>query len=249
MKKYELEICVDSVESALAARKGGATRLELCSNLVIGGTTPSPLLFQEIRKYTDIRIHVLIRPRFGDFCYNAYEKSQILGEVEQFRKLGAEGIVIGALNTDGTIDTAYMKELIQAAGSMHVTMHRAFDMCMDLPAALEALKQLGIATILTSGGANNCIDGMATLRTLHERAENQIDIMAGAGVSAENVKLLHDSTGICSYHMSGKKMTDSPMLYRNSSVNMGLPGINEYQIIQTDYSNVKAAAEILRSIP
>ena len=138
MKDYILETCVDSVESAMAASEGGADRLELCSNLIIGGTTPSPWLFEEIRKRSDIRIHALIRPRFGDFCYTEAEFSMIRNAVKDFRKMGAEGVVIGILKPDGTLNMEQMKELMDAAGDMSVTLHRAFDVCAD---PIEAMEQ------------------------------------------------------------------------------------------------------------
>ena len=131
MKDYILETCVDSVESAMAAAEGGADRLELCSNLIIGGTTPGPWLFEEIRKRSDIRIHALIRPRFGDFCYTDAEFSMIRNAVKDFRKMGAEGVVVGILKPDGTLNMEQMKELMDAAGDMSVTLHRAFDVCAD----------------------------------------------------------------------------------------------------------------------
>ena len=137
MDGFILESCVDSVESALAAANGGATRLELCSNLVIGGTTPSPWLFEEIRKYTDIRIHALIRPRFGDFCYTDPEFSIIRQAVKDFNKMGAEGVVFGILKPDGTLNLEQMKELMEAAEGMSVTLHRAFDVCVDPYEAME----------------------------------------------------------------------------------------------------------------
>ena len=151
MKEYILEACVDSVESAMAAVEGGADRLELCGNLIIGGTTPGPWLFDEIRKRSDIRIHALIRPRFGDFCYTDAEFSMIKHAVEDFRKMGAEGVVFGVLKPDGTLNMEQMKELMEAAGDMSVTLHRAFDVCVDPIETMEQAISLGINTILTSG--------------------------------------------------------------------------------------------------
>ena len=131
MNDYILEVCVDSAESALAAAKGGASRLELCQNLVIGGTTPSPKLFEVIRRQTTIPIHALIRPRFGDFCYTPYELEEIREEVAMYRELGAEGVVVGVLKEDGTMNMAAMEQLMEAADGMSVTLHRAFDVCRD----------------------------------------------------------------------------------------------------------------------
>ena len=133
----------DSVESALAAVKGGANRLELCSNLVIGGTTPSQWLYEEIRKESDIRIHALIRPRFGDFCYTDHEFEIIRNEVRMSRKLGAEGVVIGILCPDGTLNMEEMEKLMEDAGDMSVTLHRAFDVCRNPYETFEQAKRLG----------------------------------------------------------------------------------------------------------
>ena len=159
MTDFILEACVDSVESALAAARGGASRLELCGSLVIGGTTPNPWLFQEIRKHTDIRIHVLIRPRFGDFCYTNEEFVLIREAVKEFRKLGAEGVVIGCLKPDGTMNMEQMKILMEEAEGMSVTLHRAFDVCADPYETMEQAISLGIDTILTSGQKNVCTLG------------------------------------------------------------------------------------------
>ena len=166
MKDFVLEACVDSVESALAAVKGGANRLELCSNLVIGGTTPSQWLYEEIRKESDIRIHALIRPRFGDFCYTDHEFEIIRNEVRMFRKLGAEGVVIGILRPDGTLNMEEMEKLMEDAGDMSVTLHRAFDVCRNPYETFEQAKRLGISTILTSGQKNSCVAGKELLREL-----------------------------------------------------------------------------------
>ena len=143
MNDYILEVCVDSAESALAAAKGGASRLELCQNLVIGGTTPGSKLFEVIRRQTTIPIHALIRPRFGDFCYTPYELEEIREEVAMYRELGAEGVVIGVLKEDGTMNMTAMEQLMEAADGMSVTLHRAFDVCRDPFAALEQLIELG----------------------------------------------------------------------------------------------------------
>lgn len=171
MSSYLLECCVDSVESALIAEKGGADRLELCSNLIIGGTTPTLSLFRRIRMLSDIRIHALIRPRFGDFLYSGEEFQVIAEEVRQFRQAGAEGVVIGCLTPAGSLHMEYMKQLMEAADGMSVTLHRAFDMCRDPFEALEQSRELGIDTILTSGQAPSCLEGIALLQELQEKRE------------------------------------------------------------------------------
>ncbi len=246
--KHILEVCVDSVESALAAAGGGADRIELCSNLIIGGTTPSEALLKEVRKVTDIPIRVLIRPRFGDFCYTKYEFSIIKEEVKMFRKLGADGIVIGILKPDGNLDINRIKILIKEAGGMAVTLHRAFDVCKNPYETLERVKYLGIDTILTSGQKNHCIDGKELLKDLVEQAGDKIEIMIGGGVNAEAISQLAPYTGARAFHMSGKKEMESAMVYRNKEVSMGLPVMSEYTIWRADEEKIREACFVLDKV-
>ena len=150
MENYILECCVDSVESAIEAEKGGANRIELCSALVIGGLSPSKALFEKVKEQVNIKIHVLLRPRFGDFCYTDFEHEIIKKEIKMFKELGADGVVIGTLKSDGSLNLGQMKELVEEADGMSITLHRAFDMCADPFRTLEEVKELGIHTILTS---------------------------------------------------------------------------------------------------
>lgn len=248
MKNFKLEACVDSVESALAAAHGGANRLEICANLIIGGTTPSPHLFQEIKKHTSIRTHILIRPRFGDFCYTDYEFEIIKEEVKQFRELGADGIVIGILKPDGHLNIEQLKELKQLAGNMSMTLHRAFDVCVDPFQAMEQAIELGFDTILTSGQKNVCTEGTELLKQLVERSNGRIDIMVGSGVSANVIKEVYPLTKAKTYHMSGKITLDSAMQYRKNGVNMGMNGMSEYEIWRTDEKNIKEAKQVLEQL-
>lgn len=243
--KYILEVCVDSVESAVAADRSGADRLELCANLVIGGTTPTRALFARVRRKCNARIHVLIRPRFGDFCYTEDEYAIMREEIDEFRELGADGVVIGALTPEGDLDCRELERMKRHAGEMWVTLHRAFDMCRDPYAAFSQACQMGIRAILTSGQAENCMEGAACIRELVRLSGGQVEIMAGGGVSAEMIPRLRDVTGAVAYHMSGKTMSDSPMRYRKKDVHMGLPGISEYALWRTDGEKIRAAAEIL----
>ncbi len=248
MKEKILECCVDSVESAMNAQKGGADRLELCGNLIIGGTTPTQSLFEEVRKHTNIKIHVLIRPRFGDFCYSDYEIEMIRKDIALFSSIGADGVVIGALSPDGTLDLPAMRMFMNEAKGMSVTLHRAFDMCKDPIETLEAAISLKLHTILTSGQENDCRKGAPMLQKLVEQAAGRIDILAGGGVDAELIKQLYQVTGCTSYHMSGKSILASKMQYRNSNVNMGFPAFSEYEIYQTDESKICAARQALDSL-
>lgn len=245
MERFILEACVDSVESALAAAKGGADRLELCSSLVTGGITPNPWLFQEIRKHTDIRIHVLIRPRFGDFCYTEEEFILIREAVREYRKLGAEGVVIGCLKPDGTLNMEQMELLMKEAEGMSVTLHRAFDVCADPFETMEQAVSLGVDTILTSGQENSCTLGTELLKKLVDQSKGRITIQAGSGVNAAVIREIYPKTGIRAFHMSGKKIENSAMIYRKKGVNMGLPSLSEFEIWRTDQDAVRAAREIL----
>lgn len=248
MEKFVLEACVDSVESARAAKAGGATRLELCSNLIIGGTTPSQSLFKEIRKNMDISINVLIRPRFGDFCYTDDEFKVIKDEAESFYRLGADGIVIGILKPDGTLDVERMERLMDTSRNMTVTLHRAFDVCANPFEALRTAEALGIDTILTSGQENTCINGVELLKKLVSQKGEALEILAGSGVSAEVIEEIYLKTGITAYHMSGKTAAESPMIYRKEGVNMGLPCMSEYEIFRTDEDKIRKARAVLESL-
>ena len=248
MQDYILEICVDSVESAIAAVRGGASRLELCSNLIIGGTTPGPWLFEEVRKNVEVPIYVLIRPRFGDFCYTGAEFFMMKNAVEVFREMGADGVVIGVLNPDGTLNMNQMKVLKDVAGDMSVTLHRAFDVCADPIMVMEQAISLGIDTILTSGQKNTALQGADLLKELHEKSNGRIVIQAGSGVSAEVIRQLYPLTGLNAYHMSGKKTLDSEMKFRKEGVNMGFPILSEYEIWRTDEESVCAAKNILEEL-
>ena len=248
MGKFTLEVCVDSVESALAAVRGGADRLELCGNLIIGGTTPEAGLFEEIRQVSNIRTYVLIRPRYGDFCYSDYEFRVMARAIRNFRKLGAEGVVIGILKPDGSLDMERMRQLTEEAGNMSVTLHRAFDVCADPFETMEQAKELGIDTILTSGQQNHCLDGKDLLRELVRREDGKITIQVGAGVDARTIRILQPYTGAHAFHMTGKVVLESTMQYRKEGVNMGLPSLSEFEIFRTDTEKIREARKVLEEL-
>lgn len=247
MKKYILECCVDSVESAIEAEKGGANRIELCANLIIGGTSPSLALFKKVKEKTNIKINVLLRPRFGDFLYSDYEFEILKEEVKQFKEAGADGIVIGCLRSDGTIDSSKMEELIALAGGMHITMHRAFDMTKEPHEALKEAKRLGVNTILTSGQRNTALEGKELIKDLIEEAGNEFEILIGSGVNANVIKEFLKESKAWAFHMSGKETLISKMEYKNNKVSMGLPMMSEYEIWKTDYKKVQAAKRIIEN--
>lgn len=247
MKNFVLEVCVDSVESAIAAEKGGATRLELCANLIIGGTTPSIALFDAVQAAVTIPINVLIRPRFGDFLYTDAEYDIMCREIALFSARGANAVVIGALNADGSLDREKMAGMIAAAKGCRVTMHRAFDVCRDPLQTMEEALALGVDTILTSGQKANAREGRAQIGELLQKAEGRADILIGGGVSAQVITDFRREYPLShAFHLSGKTVLDSGMSYRNNEVSMGLPGISEFQVWRTDEASIRRAAEALR---
>lgn len=249
MKNYILETCVDSLLSAIEAEKGGASRVELCSNLVIGGVTPSLSLFRQVRKYTDLKVRVLLRPRYGDYCYNQYEFEELKEQVEMFKEEGADGVVVGILKADGTLNVEQLAELKQSAGSIEIALHRAFDMCIDPLVALEQVIELKYDTILTGGQALSAWDGRDILKKLQKKSQGRIEILTAGGICREVIEKLLPYTGITSYHMSGKIEVESAMAYRKPGASMGLPERDEYKLLRTDSSKVKAAVDFLQSYP
>ena len=249
---YTLEVCVDSTASALAAKRGGADRLELCADLIIGGTTPSPALLRQVKAETGLPVRALIRPRFGDFCYDHYELAQMAECAAELVAAGADGIVLtpaGALDTDALrpIYAAARQAAEKAHRTVDCTLHRAFDVCCDPFAALEAAKQLGLTTILTSGQAASAPQGAALLRQLVEAAGQEVEILVGA-VSAANIPALAAQTGARAFHLSGKQVLDSRMTFRREGVPMGLPGFSEFEIWQTSEANIRAARTALDAL-
>ena len=248
MREFMLEVCTDSVKSAAAAVRGGARRLEVCANLVIGGTTPGVSQFKQMRKACDIPLNVVLRPRYGDFLYTEAEFTMLLEDTAMFRKLGADGIVVGCLNADGTLDLERIKKLREAADGMHMTLHRAFDVCRNPKETLEQAVEIGVDTILTSGHKDSCMAGIGLLKQLTEQSAGRIHILAGGGVTPENIGMLAKETGTDSFHMSGKKIIESGMEYRNDEVNMGIPGIGEYEIFRTDETKIVKAVQELNKL-
>lgn len=242
---FILEACVDSVESAMEAVKGGANRLELCSNLIIGGTTPNINLFELIKEKTNTKINVLIRPRYGDFCYTENEFEIMKRDILMFKKAGANGVVIGILKPDGTLDIARMKELIAQAEGMDITLHRAFDVCRDAFDTLEAAKKLGINSILTSGQKNKCTQGRELLKELVEKSEDKIEILIGSGINSSNVEDIVSYTKAYAVHTSGKIEIQSDMKYRKEDISMGFPILSEYVILRTESEEIARVREVL----
>ena len=250
MSKFILEACVDSVESAQAAARGGATRLELCANLIIGGTTPTLALLEGVRQAVNLPVRALIRPRFGDFLYTQREYEIMRRDIALLAGQGADAFVFGALRPDGSLHREQMAGLMEAAGGRPVTLHRAFDVCRDPVATLEQALELGVGTILTSGQAENAWAGRELIGQLLERAGGRADILIGGGVNAGVIRDFRRAFPLArAFHLSGKQVLDSGMTWRNERVNMGLPGISEFQVWRTDEGTIRAAAQALEETP
>ncbi|MBR4040502.1 MAG: copper homeostasis protein CutC [Clostridia bacterium] len=239
-----IEVCVDSMESVREAVRGGADRLELCANLIIGGTTPSPYLIREAVS-TGVPVNVLIRPRFGDFLFTQDEKREQIEQIAQLRSLGAGGAVVGALLEDGSLDVPFLRACREAAQGMHLTLHRAFDVCADAQLALEQAVDIGFDTILTSGQCASAMEGAACIARLTEQAGSRIAIMPGGGVGAGNIEQLRRMTGARAFHLSAKKTVQSGMAFRREGVPMGLPMMSEFERFVTDGAQVRACREAL----
>ena len=245
---YQLEICVDSLESAIRAEKAGASRLELCADLLVGGTSPSPFLIRQVLDAVSIPVNVLLRPRFGDFCFTDSEKQVLLQEIDFCRENGANAVVIGALMPDGSLDVDFLQECMAHADGLHKTLHRCFDVCCDPEKALEQAIMLGFDTILTSGQAAAALQGTDLLASLHAQAAGRIHLLAGSGVNAENIPVIGRATGIHQFHLSGKHTEPGPMQYRREGVPMGLPMASEFDRQYTDPAAVAAARRALDTL-
>lgn len=237
-----LEICANSVTSALAAQAGGADRVELCDNMAEGGTTPSYGTIARTRELLNIRVYPIIRPRGGDFLYDGLEFTLMQKDIEVCKQLGCDGIVTGILTENGKVDVTRMKQLVALAQPMGVTFHRAFDMTDDALEALEAVISTGCERILTSGQRSTAIEGAALIRQLVERAGDRIIIMAGAGVRDHNIAELVRQTHAREYHSRGNTVIASKMKYRNPHATMGGEG-KEFELDVTDAGIVKRLRE------
>lgn len=246
--KTELEICAYSLESCLAAKEGGADRVELCAGMYDGGTTPSAATIRMAREITgNMQLFVMIRPRGGDFLYSDLEYRQMREDILFAKETGADGVVLGILDRAGKVDKARTAELVRLALPMQVTFHRAFDMTDDYKEALEAVIEAGCYRILTSGLRNTVMEGYDTLREIVRSAEGRIHIMAGSGVCAANAATIA-ALGVNALHMSGKSSRDSKMSFRNPAVFMGgVPGIPEYDIAYSDVEKIRNVKSILQN--
>lgn len=241
-----LEVCVDSLASARAAKQGGADRLEFCSALAVGGLTPYADLLRQVKAEMSLPVRCLMRPRAGDFLYTKEEIDLLCHQIKTLHAAGADGFVIGALTPAGTLDLPAMHALLDACDGAPVTLHRCIDVSRDLCETYRAAAALGIDTVLTSGGAEDCRKGASQLAELL-RLRDELhgpEVLIGAGVNAAVIDELRAALpGARAFHASCKTLLDSGMTFRREGVPMGLPGLDEWHIQQTDAETVRAAKD------
>jgi copper homeostasis protein len=241
----QLEICVDSVESAIAAERGGAHRVELCSDLLEGGVTPSAGLIAVVRQRIAIGLFVMMRPRGGDFCYTDAEFEVMQEDIRRARTTGADGIILGVLDRHAHVDVARTRQLVELASPLPVTFHRAIDMTPDPCAALNDVVATGARRALTSGGATKVTEGISVVARMVEAARGRICVMAGGGITAETIVGVAEATGAAEFHASLRSARPSPVEFHRWNVPMGEVRDREYLRFVVEEENVRALAGAL----
>ena len=239
MMNTEIEVCIDNLESLHNALSGGANRIELCSSLALGGLTPSFGMMKQAATISSVPVYAMIRPRQGDFIFDD-------DDMQACASAGLDGVVLGVLASNGSIDMPKMQQLADKAHSLKlgITFHRAIDQSSDYQTALEQVITLGCERILTSGLAVNAEQGINVLADMVKQADGRIDIMAGAGVNATNAKMIQSTTQVPALHLSGKSTRPS-LMESNSSAQMGSDDIDDYQIPVTDASKISSVRAAL----
>lgn len=244
-----IEVCASTMQSAINAQSGGAKRIELCDNLYQGGTTPGPGTLELAREMLTIGINVLIRPRGGDFLYSEIEFETIKRDILFCKKIGCDGVVIGFLNADGTINIRQTVEAIELARPMSITFHRAFDMTVEPFTALDQLIEMGIDRLLTAGQKNKAPDGAGLIAELVIRAGKNLIVMPGSGINENNIAWMQKTTGAKEFHLTGQKPVASLMQFRKEGIFLGgIPQIPEYEIAETDVERIRNVVEIIDQI-
>jgi copper homeostasis protein len=246
-KPILIEICVDSVASAQAAERGGAQRVELCSDLLEGGITPSLGLVEAVRAGISIPLHTIIRPRGGDFCYSEEEFEVMRRDIALAKSAGADGVVLGVLDLSGRVDISRTRQLIELARPMSVTFHRAFDVSTDLHQSLEDVCDAGADRILTSGGEQDAMTGIDMIAKLVQSSRARISIMAGSGITAKTVPQILERTGVREIHAGLGTPVTNPMLRSNGRVSLRKTHTHGYertQVLEQDVRQLKLATEV-----
>jgi len=243
-----LEVCIDSVEAARAAEAGGAQRVELCSDLVEGGITPSAGLIDAVRSALKIPVFVMMRPRGGDFCYSADEFDVMRKDVAIAQSYGADGVVLGLLLPDGTIDVERTRELVDSSRPMQVTFHRAIDVSSSVEESLEQVIETGADRVLTSGGKQTAIDGATVIAQLIANSRQRISVMVCGGVRKANLREITHATGASEFHASLRQKTTSPVTYQPHRPSLSMGGLDEHARYATSADEVRAMRRVLDTL-
>lgn len=246
-QEIDVEVCAYSLFSCLAADRAGANRVELCASPYEGGTTPSTGLVKEVLANTSIEVHAMLRPRGGDFCYDASEKQTMLAEASDLVAAGVHGLVAGALLPNGDLDVAFLAEIKRIAGDVALTCHRAIDVSRDPLEVMEGLIQLGFVRILSSGQKDKAMEGIEALAEMVERADGRIQIMAGSGVNPQNCAFFKQ-IGVNAIHLSARTVRNSMMEYRRPGISMGgVSEISEFEVAFASEEIIREAIQQIRS--
>jgi copper homeostasis protein len=243
-----LEVCIDSVEAARAAEAGGAQRVELCSDLVEGGITPSAGLINAVRSALKIPVFVMMRPRGGDFCYSADEFDVMRKDVAIAHSSGADGVVLGLLLPNGTIDVERTRELVDSSRPMQVTFHRAIDVSPSVEESLEQVIETGADRVLTSGGKQTAIDGATVIAQMIANSRQRISVMVCGGVRKANLREIAHATGASEFHASLRQKTTSPVTYQPHRPSLSMGGLDEYARYATSADEVRAMRRVLDTL-
>ncbi|WP_394127035.1 copper homeostasis protein CutC [Vibrio hepatarius] len=245
--KYHIEVCIDNLESLHLAIAGGATRIELCSSLALGGLTPSFGFMKKAAQISTIPVYAMLRPRQGDFLYDQDDIDAMLLDIEAAAEAGLQGVVFGVLTADGLIDVPLAQQLAERANlyGLGITFHRAIDQSSNWQQALEDIISLGAERVLTSGLAANVEQGINTLKQMVEQADGRVSIMAGAGLTAENVQAIVNATGVREVHLSGKSTRPSHMLNISEDAKMGNQNIDDFIVPVTSSAAIEKVVKAL----
>ncbi|PSW11030.1 copper homeostasis protein CutC [Photobacterium sanctipauli] len=245
MNVEHIEVCIDNIESLHLAQQGGATRIELCSSLALGGLTPNVGLMQLAAKYASIPVYAMIRPRQGDFLFEQQDVEIMLADIHAAKQAQLQGVVVGVLSQDGHVDKDILKALCLEAKGMGITFHRAIDQCVDPMAALDTVMEMGCERVLTSGLKANAFDGIAMLKNMVTHCGDRLSIMAGAGVTADNVAEIVRKTSVREVHLSGKSTRASKMTAFAADAHMGNADIDDFAIPVTASDKIAAVRNAL----
>lgn len=245
---FTLVAVVEGIDSAVKAVEAGADRIELCSNIIIGGVTPSMALYREVRKRFDGKIDVVIRPRAGDYLYHDSEFQLIIAQIKAFKEAGADGIVIGALQQNGSLDYPQMQRMVLTAGKMSVTLNRVMDVCKDPLQTIKEAGELGIKRVITSGQKGSCMEGLDMIARLMEAGGSKVKVIVNCGIDGNAIWKVYEHTGARAFRIVGMVQRESHMVHRNMEVHTGIETFNEYMVLEPDERRIIDAVAILNRI-